>query len=84
MNANASGIISIFGGSRSRSPPGIEEEDTEKLVASETDHYLHDYVEQVKRRLALHRFTQTFELEKEPKRQDKWATWIEYLNCECS
>lgn len=41
-----------------------------------------DYTEAVKRRLARHGFTQSFELNEDPKKQDKLATWIEYLNYE--
>ncbi|KAK0753509.1 hypothetical protein B0T18DRAFT_424054 [Schizothecium vesticola] len=55
-------------------PTGAEEGDTKELATSDTDHYFHDYVEQVKRRLALHGFTRTFQLEKDPKRQDKLTT----------
>jgi hypothetical protein len=42
------------------------------------------YVEEVKRRLAKHGFMRTFQLDKDPKRQDKLTTWIEYLNYEYS
>ncbi|KAG5786714.1 hypothetical protein H9Q69_014208 [Fusarium xylarioides] len=41
-----------------------------------------DYVGAVKRRLARHDFTQPFELDEDPKKQDKLMTWIEYLNYE--
>ncbi|KAJ4230716.1 hypothetical protein NW757_013981 [Fusarium falciforme] len=41
-----------------------------------------DYTEAVKRRLARHGFTQPFELDEDPKNQDKLTTWIEYLNYE--
>ncbi|KAG5801990.1 hypothetical protein H9Q71_013424 [Fusarium xylarioides] len=41
-----------------------------------------DYVGAVKRRLACHDFTQPFELDEDPKKQDKLMTWIEYLNYE--
>ncbi|RMD43977.1 hypothetical protein DV735_g1088, partial [Chaetothyriales sp. CBS 134920] len=41
-----------------------------------------DYAEAVKRRLARHGFTQPFELDEDPKKQDKLTTWIEYLNYE--
>ncbi|KAJ4311317.1 hypothetical protein N0V84_010522 [Fusarium piperis] len=41
-----------------------------------------DYAEAVKRRLARHSFTQPFELDEDPKKQDKLTTWIEYLNYE--
>lgn len=40
------------------------------------------YVEAVKRRLARHGFTRPFELDEDPKKQDKLMTWIEYLNYE--
>ncbi|KAJ2897766.1 hypothetical protein MKZ38_004389 [Zalerion maritima] len=43
---------------------------------------LRDYAEAVKRRLARHGFTQPFELDEDPKKQDKLTTWIEYLNYE--
>ncbi|KAJ6436650.1 protein kinase [Purpureocillium lavendulum] len=38
-----------------------------------------DYVDAVKRRLARHGFTRPFELQEDPKLQDKLTTWIEYL-----
>ncbi|RBA11761.1 hypothetical protein FPRO05_14263 [Fusarium proliferatum] len=41
-----------------------------------------DYAEAVKRRLARHGFTQPFELDQDPKKQDTLTTWIEYLNYE--
>ncbi|KAJ6439222.1 MFS general substrate transporter [Purpureocillium lavendulum] len=41
-----------------------------------------DYVDAVKRRLARHGFTQQFQLQEDPKLQDKLATWIEYLGFE--
>ncbi|KAI9779201.1 MAG: hypothetical protein M1816_003641 [Peltula sp. TS41687] len=41
------------------------------------------YAEAVKRRLANHGFTQLFHLEEDPKRQDTWTTWIEYIEFEC-
>lgn len=41
-----------------------------------------DYAEAVKRRLARHDFTRPFELDEDPKNQDKLTTWIEYLNYE--
>jgi hypothetical protein len=40
------------------------------------------HVETVKRRLAQHGFTRIFQLDEDPKRQDKLTTWIEYLNFE--
>ncbi|KAM0424838.1 hypothetical protein ACHAPT_009894 [Fusarium lateritium] len=39
----------------------------------------HDYAKAVRRR---HNFTQPFELDENPKTQDKLTTWIEYLNYE--
>ncbi|KAK3940771.1 hypothetical protein QBC46DRAFT_449292 [Diplogelasinospora grovesii] len=42
----------------------------------------HDYVEAVRRRLSRHNFTRTFQLEEDPKCQDRLTTWIEYLNYE--
>lgn len=41
-----------------------------------------EHVEAVKHDLAEHGFTQTFQLDKDPKRQDKLTTWIEYLSYE--
>lgn len=41
-----------------------------------------DYVQAVKSRLARHDFTQPFELDEKPEKQDKLTTWIEYLNYE--
>ncbi|KAF0319010.1 hypothetical protein GQ607_013819, partial [Colletotrichum asianum] len=41
-----------------------------------------DYVDAVKRRLASHDFTQSFDLDEDPKKQDRLTTWIEYLNYE--
>ncbi|KAK4068353.1 hypothetical protein Purlil1_13802 [Purpureocillium lilacinum] len=38
-----------------------------------------DYVGAVKRRLARHGFTPPFQLQENPKLQDKLTTWIEYL-----
>ena len=43
-----------------------------------------EYVEEAKRRLTRHGFTRPFQLDEDPKRQDKLTTWIEYLNYECS
>ncbi|KAK3302818.1 uncharacterized protein B0T15DRAFT_504125 [Chaetomium strumarium] len=43
-----------------------------------------EYVAEAKRRLAKHGFTRTFQLDKDPARQDKLTTWIEYLNYEYS
>ncbi|KAL7922903.1 hypothetical protein ACQKWADRAFT_320562 [Trichoderma austrokoningii] len=41
---------------------------------------LRDYAEAVKRQLARHGFTQPFELDEDPKKQDRLTTWIEYLS----
>ncbi|CAJ2508691.1 Uu.00g137170.m01.CDS01 [Anthostomella pinea] len=41
-----------------------------------------DYVEAMRRRLAGHDFTQPFELDEDPKKQDRLTTWIEYLGYE--
>lgn len=41
-----------------------------------------EYVEALKERLAKHGFTRTFHLDKDPDRQDKLTTWIEYLGYE--
>ncbi|KAK4151489.1 hypothetical protein C8A00DRAFT_45301 [Chaetomidium leptoderma] len=43
-----------------------------------------EYVAEAKRRLAKHGFTRAFQLDKDPTRQDKLTTWIEYLNYEYS
>ncbi|KAI1504212.1 hypothetical protein F5X99DRAFT_406282 [Biscogniauxia marginata] len=43
-----------------------------------------EYVAEAKRRLARHGFTKAFEFDKDPTRQDKLTTWIEYLNYEYS
>ncbi|KAI0388662.1 hypothetical protein F5Y17DRAFT_452033 [Xylariaceae sp. FL0594] len=42
------------------------------------------YVAEARRRLAKHGFTQTFQLDMDPTRQDKMTTWIEYLIYVCS
>ncbi|KLU91815.1 hypothetical protein MAPG_10764 [Magnaporthiopsis poae ATCC 64411] len=63
-------------------PAGAEERDTEDPVAPDADGHFRVYVERVKRRLALHGFTRPFELDEDPKRQDKLTTWIEYVNYE--
>jgi hypothetical protein len=41
-----------------------------------------EYAGAVKRRLTLHDFGRPFQLEEDPKKQDKLTTWIEYLNYE--
>ncbi|KAK1656691.1 hypothetical protein BDP55DRAFT_568834 [Colletotrichum godetiae] len=41
-----------------------------------------DYVGAAKRRLSSHGFSQRFDLNVDPGRQDKLTTWIEYLNYE--
>ncbi|KAL6816615.1 hypothetical protein J3E69DRAFT_375244 [Trichoderma sp. SZMC 28015] len=40
------------------------------------------YQEAVKKRLASHNFTREFLLEADPRQQDTWTTWVEYLNFE--
>ncbi|KAJ8124649.1 hypothetical protein O1611_g8990 [Lasiodiplodia mahajangana] len=40
------------------------------------------YVEAVKQRLTRHGFTRPFQLQKDPKQQDRLTEWIEYLNFE--
>jgi hypothetical protein len=40
------------------------------------------YVEAVNRRLSKHGFTKTLYLAEDPRVQDRWSTWIEYLNYE--
>ncbi|KAF2458745.1 hypothetical protein BDY21DRAFT_362953 [Lineolata rhizophorae] len=40
---------------------------------------LPEYTEAIERLLARHGFTRTFQLEVDPKRQDKLTTWIEYV-----
>lgn len=44
-------------------PTGEEKGDTKELATRDADHYFRVYVEQVKRRLAQHGFTRTFQLE---------------------
>lgn len=41
-----------------------------------------DYAEEVKCRLVRHEFTQPFELDDDPEKQDKLTIWVEYLNYE--
>jgi len=43
-----------------------------------------EYVRGAKRRLAQHRFTRTVQLDRDPKQQDKFTTWIKHLNDESS
>lgn len=38
------------------------------------------YVHAVTKRLASHYFTQPFHLAEDPRQQDGWTTWVEYLN----
>ncbi|OXV12135.1 hypothetical protein Egran_00105 [Elaphomyces granulatus] len=38
------------------------------------------YTHAVEKRLASHNFTQPFRLAKDPRQQDAWTTWVEYLN----
>ncbi|KAL8856975.1 MAG: hypothetical protein Q9178_006470 [Gyalolechia marmorata] len=38
------------------------------------------YVRAVAKRLASHNFTQPFQLAEDPRQQDGWTTWVEYLN----
>ncbi|PNP51838.1 hypothetical protein THARTR1_07607 [Trichoderma harzianum] len=40
------------------------------------------YQEAVKKRLTSHNFTREFRLEADPRQQDAWTTWVEYLNFE--
>ncbi|KAF3054688.1 hypothetical protein CFAM422_013337 [Trichoderma lentiforme] len=40
------------------------------------------YQEAVKKRLASHNFTREFRLKADPRQQDTWTTWVEYLNFE--
>lgn len=42
-----------------------------------------EYTFAIKRRLASHGFSQSFDLSVDPDKQDKLTTWIEYLNYEC-
>ncbi|KAK0655338.1 hypothetical protein B0T16DRAFT_396726, partial [Cercophora newfieldiana] len=58
---------------------GEDKGDTKELATRDADHHFRVCAEQVKRRLAQHGFTRTFQLEKDPRRQDKLTTWIEYL-----
>ncbi|KAI0399053.1 hypothetical protein F4802DRAFT_591126 [Xylaria palmicola] len=41
------------------------------------------YTQAVEKRLVSHRFTQLFKLSKDPRRQDVWTTWVEYLGYIC-
>lgn len=41
-----------------------------------------EYLDEVRRRLMKHDFTRAFQLDEDPKRQDKLKTWIEYLGYE--
>ncbi|KAL8652033.1 MAG: hypothetical protein Q9210_002919 [Variospora velana] len=38
------------------------------------------YAQAVAKRLASHNFTQPFQLAEDPRQQDGWTTWVEYLN----
>ncbi|KAL8944999.1 MAG: hypothetical protein Q9211_000389 [Gyalolechia sp. 1 TL-2023] len=38
------------------------------------------YTHAVEKRLASHKFTQPFQLAENPRQQDAWTTWVEYLN----
>ena len=38
------------------------------------------YTHAVEKRLASHKFMQTFQLAEDPRQQDAWTTWVEYLN----
>lgn len=42
----------------------------------------HDYAMAVQDRLKRHNFTLPFELNEDPKKQDQWTTWVEYLGYE--
>ncbi|KAH7325038.1 hypothetical protein B0I35DRAFT_425469 [Stachybotrys elegans] len=42
------------------------------------------YMDEVQRRMAKHGFTRTFELDKDPGRQDRVTTWVEYIAYEYS
>ncbi|KAI0113737.1 hypothetical protein GGR51DRAFT_546936 [Nemania sp. FL0031] len=42
-----------------------------------------EYAEAARRRLPRHGFTQSFQLLEDPKQQDEYVTWIEYLEFEC-
>lgn len=42
-----------------------------------------EYQQALKHRLAQHSFFRPFQLDEDPKHQNKLATWIEYLNFEC-
>ena len=41
-----------------------------------------EYAERAARRLAGHGFTKSFQLEEDPREQDEWTTWVEYLEFE--
>ncbi|KAJ6436761.1 reverse transcriptase [Purpureocillium lavendulum] len=47
------------------------------------DHSFSEYFEAVKRRLRKHDFTQTFQLQEDPSKQDPSTTWVEYFGFEC-
>jgi hypothetical protein len=38
------------------------------------------YVRAMRKRLGSHGFTRHFHLSKDPRKQDEWTTWVEYLN----
>lgn len=38
------------------------------------------YTQAVEKRLASHHFTHSFQLSRDPRKQDTWTTWVEYLN----
>lgn len=67
------------------SDPSFEEtirrkwENEPRFLELSGDRELPSYEEAVKKRLATHNFTQSFQL-KDPRHQDEWTTWVEYLN----
>ncbi|KAL8938571.1 MAG: hypothetical protein Q9216_003821 [Gyalolechia sp. 2 TL-2023] len=52
-------------------PTSLEESGHEGSVA---------YVQAVRKRLAAHHFTQPVRFLEDPRRQDEWTTWVEYLS----
>jgi hypothetical protein len=52
-----------------------------KLTVSSTNtERFTSYVRAMKKRLGSHSFTHPFHLSKDPREQDEWTTWVEYLN----
>ena len=64
---------------------GLQEQRRQhRLIHREHDcHSFHDYFEAAKQRLLRHNFTGPIQFDKDPKKQNKLTTWIEYLEYEC-